>query len=48
VFASATPCYRSDAKGATRSHAEATALFVVEHGKITLWDQIGLQLVVGH
>ncbi len=26
--------------------AEATALFVVEHGKIILWDQIGSQLVI--
>ena len=28
--------------------AEAIALFVVEHGKIVLWDQIGSQLAVGH
>ncbi len=26
--------------------AEAAALFVVEHGKIILWDQIGSQLVI--
>jgi hypothetical protein len=28
--------------------AEAIALFVVEHGKIILWDQIGSQLRIGH
>ncbi len=28
--------------------AEAIALFVVEHGKIILWDQIGSQLPIGH
>jgi hypothetical protein len=28
--------------------AEAIALFVVEHGKIVLWDQIGSQLAIGH
>ena len=28
--------------------AEAIALFVVEHGKIILWDQIGSQLQIGH
>ena len=28
--------------------AEAVALFVVEHGKIILWDQIGSQLAIGH
>jgi limonene-1,2-epoxide hydrolase len=28
--------------------AEAIALFVVEHGKIILWDQIGSQISVGH
>jgi hypothetical protein len=28
--------------------AEAIALFVVEHGKIILWDQIGSQLRLGH
>jgi hypothetical protein len=30
------------------SGAEAVALFVVEHGKIILWDQIGSQLAIGH
>ena len=29
-------------------NAEAIALFVVEHGKIILWDQIGSQLAIGH
>jgi hypothetical protein len=28
--------------------AEAIAVFVVEHGKIILWDQIGSQLRIGH
>jgi hypothetical protein len=28
--------------------AEAMAVFVVEHGKIILWDQIGSQLRLGH
>jgi hypothetical protein len=28
--------------------AEAIALFVVEHAKIVLWDQIGSQLAIGH
>ena len=28
--------------------AEAIALFVVEHGKIILWDQIGSQIALGH
>ena len=28
--------------------AEAIALFVVEHGKIILWDQIGSQIRIGH
>jgi hypothetical protein len=28
------------------SGAEATALFVVDHGKIVVWDQIGSQLVI--
>jgi len=28
--------------------AEAIALFVVEHGKIILWDQIGSQIAIGH
>jgi hypothetical protein len=28
--------------------AEAIALFVVEHGKIVLWDQIGSQVSIGH
>jgi hypothetical protein len=28
--------------------AEATALFVIEHGKIVLWDQIGSQIALGH
>ena len=28
--------------------AEAIALFVVEHGKIVLWDQIGSQVAIGH
>jgi len=28
--------------------AEAIALFVVEHGKIVLWDQLGSQIAIGH
>jgi len=28
--------------------AEAIALFVVEHGRIILWDQIGSQVRIGH
>jgi hypothetical protein len=28
--------------------AEAIALFVIEHGKIILWDQIGSQIRIGH
>ena len=28
--------------------AEAIAVFVVEHGKIVLWDQIGSQIRIGH
>ena len=28
--------------------AEAIALFVVEHGKIILWDQLGSQIALGH
>ena len=28
--------------------AEAIALFVVEHSKIILWDQIGSQIRIGH
>jgi hypothetical protein len=28
--------------------AEAIALFVVEHGRIILWDQIGSQIRIGH
>jgi hypothetical protein len=28
--------------------AEAVALFVVEHGKIVLWAQIGSQVALGH
>jgi limonene-1,2-epoxide hydrolase len=28
--------------------AEAIALFVVEHGKIVLWDQLGSQVALGH
>jgi hypothetical protein len=28
--------------------AEAIALFVIEHGRIILWDQIGSQIRIGH
>ena len=28
--------------------AEAIAVFVVEHGKIILWDQIGSEVAIGH
>jgi hypothetical protein len=30
------------------SGAEMTPLFVVEHGKIVLWDEIGSQQAAGH
>ena len=49
----ATATFRlDDRKGGRRCDnakgAEAVALFVVEHGKIILWDQIGSQVAIGH